>query len=104
MVDSQSFDAADFFTDDQNLPTILEGDEQHDKLVSSPTESSPATPEPIRSIVEEPKIFMTTNLSNGTNTPDTDKTAVEVGNASSESPITPSSGSNTPGSEKASRS
>src|SRR5436190_1078085 len=101
MGDNQSFDATDFFAIETNLPTILESDEKSNVLTSSPTNCSPVTPEITKSNSEEPKSNTTTTLSNGTRTPDTDKTAVEVGNTSSESLITPSrtsSRSNTPSS------
>jgi hypothetical protein len=89
-----------------NLPTILESDEKSNILTSSPNESPRVTPEPTKSYVEDPK-SNTTTTSNGTrqNSPDTDKTAVEIRNVSSESLITPSktsSGSNTPNSVKGS--
>ncbi|RIA87558.1 hypothetical protein C1645_777085 [Glomus cerebriforme] len=91
-------------TSEPSLPTILESDEKSNVLTSSPINSPPATPEPTKSNVEEPKSSTISNVTRP-NTPDTDKTAVEVGNASSESPITPSktsSRSNTPNSEKGS--
>ncbi|RGB32507.1 hypothetical protein C1646_706461 [Rhizophagus diaphanus] len=106
MEDSQSFNAAEFFASEPNLPTILESDEKSNILTSSPTDSPLVIPESTKPNVEEPK-SNTTTTSNETrpNSPDTDKTAVEIGNVSSESLITPSktsSGSNTPSSEKGS--
>src|SRR3954451_15331549 len=104
MVNVQNFDAAEFFNDETNLPTIFEGDEQV-KLVASPNTSSPDIPEPNWSNDEEPNSNTTTPLSYGTSISNTDKTVVEVTNVSLESPIGPISPSrlNT-SSEKGSRS
>src|SRR2546429_353780 len=69
MVDTQSFNATEFFDGEPNLPTILESDEQRSNLVSSP----PASPESNKSNAEEPKSNTATTLSNGSNTPDVSK-------------------------------
>ncbi len=101
MEDNKTFDATEFFAGQQNLPIILENDEIQNVLVSSPTNSSPTSPEPKKS---NAKSNTTTTLPNGTrpNTPDTDKTVVEVGNGAPMTSSRTSSRSNTPGSEKGS--
>lgn len=104
MGENKSFDATDFFAGQPNLPTILESDEVPKTFTSSPLASPPMSLDQKTNA----KSNTTTTLPNGTrsNTPDTDETAVEVGNSTTSSPKTPSrnsSRSNTPSSEKGSK-